>query len=89
VIENEGFECVLQKNFTNTGTIYVMDDLDVLAGLNYNFQSSYATFKVYGHGVDASKVTHHKDMQSFYMTYNKDLKETVIDIIDSLKNNIA
>ena len=89
VIENEGFEFVVQKDFTNTGTIYVMDDLDVLGSLYYNFQSNYATLKVCGHGVDISKVTHHKDMESFYFKYNKDLKEKVNDIINSLISKVA
>ena len=89
VIENEGFECVVQGHASNVGTFYVMYDLDILVALNYNFQSSYATFKVYGHGIDASKITHHEDMQSFYMTYNKDLKEKVTDIINTLRVKIA
>lgn len=89
VIEDAGFDCVEQSRFTNMGTFYVMDDLDVLVALNYDFQSDYAVFKVYGHGVDASKVTYHEDMKSFYLSYNKDLKEKVIEIIDAVRVKIA
>ncbi len=89
VVVGSKAEYVVNKNAANTGTVYVMDDFDVLLVVDYDFQSDYAKFQVYGHGVDVSNEMDYKKIKQISIYYNKNLKEKIVELIDYLKVNIA
>jgi hypothetical protein len=89
IVEANKAEYVVQKGAVNTGTVYVMEDLDVLLVLDYNFQSSYARFQLYEHGIDVSNAVDYSKVKSFSMYYNKNLKEKMNELGDYLRVKIV